>query len=61
MMELEENQKIALRALARGLHQSGSRISLRRFKWALQDEDPDYADAMVRFWQETWAELEAGN
>ena len=60
MMELAEDQKTALEALARDLYQSGCRISVRRFTWALQGAEQAYADAIVSFWQTTWAELEAG-
>jgi hypothetical protein len=60
MMELAEDQKQALAALAREAHQTGCRISVRRFSWALEGVDQDYADAIVSFWQQTWAELEEG-
>jgi hypothetical protein len=59
-MELAEEQKQALAALAREAHQSGCRISVRRFRWALEGVDQDYADAIVDFWRETWAALESG-
>ena len=59
MMELAEDQKKALTELARDAWESGCRISIRRFSWALDGVDQDYADAIVRFWQTTWAELEA--
>jgi hypothetical protein len=58
-MELAEEQKQSLRRLARDAHQSGMRVSVRRFSWALDGVDPDYADAIVAFWQETWSELES--
>lgn len=60
MMELAEDQKQALEAIARDAFQSGCRISVRRFAWALDGVDEDYADAIVSFWQTTWAQLEAG-
>jgi hypothetical protein len=58
MMELAEDQKMALEALARDLFQSGCRISVRRFSWALQGVDQDYADAIVSFWEATWGQME---
>jgi len=60
MMELEETQKQALEQLAREAHQSGCRISVRRFTWALDGVDQDYAEAIVQFWNETWQNLEEG-
>lgn len=59
-MELAEEQKATLRRLATEAHQSGCRISVRRFAWALDGVDQDYADAIVRFWTQTWSELEGG-
>lgn len=59
-MELAEEQKQALAALATDAYRSGCRISVRRFSWALEGVDQGYADAIVRFWQETWAALESG-
>lgn len=58
-MELTQDQKQALRRLATDAHQSGMKVSVRRFVWALDGVDPDYAEAIVTFWQTTWAELEA--
>lgn len=59
-MELAEEQKQALATLARDAYRSGCRISVRRFSWALEGVDQDYAESIVRFWQKTWAELEGG-
>lgn len=58
-MELTQEQKQALTVLARDAHSSGCRISVRRFAWALEGVDQDYADAIVSFWQATWATLES--
>lgn len=57
-MELAEDQKQTLRRLARAAHQSGMKLSVRRIRWAVAGVDQDYAEAIVRFWQEIDEELE---